>query len=83
MYNFIDAATSQELAAHYGYMPDAAELAAERAHFAADKDHNLVCLYTLALDRGDAAKAAAYLRRIANPQRRLEAEMLGGELMGA
>lgn len=79
----MDVATPQELADHYGYTPAASELAAERAYFAAEKDHNLVCLYSLALDRGDTAAAGAYLRQIESPERRLEAEMLGGELVEA
>lgn len=83
MNNYIDIATPKELEAHYGYLPEATELESEREHFTRDKDHNLVCLYLLFLERGANAKAKAYFSQIENPERQLEAAMLAGECVEA
>lgn len=75
MENFFDIATPAEIEAHFGYMPDAGELAADRAACERDADGNFSMLAVLYYFRGDEAATQRYLDKIRNPDRRLETSM--------
>lgn len=76
MENYYDIATPAELEEHYdGSVPDAKELARQRALCDSDPDYNLSELACLFYGRGDEAAANRCLEHIKNPERRLETSM--------
>lgn len=76
MENYFDIATSAEIEAHFGYMPDAGELAADRSVCERDTDGNFAKLASLYYDRGDEVAARQCLEQIRDPERKLQASML-------
>lgn len=76
MENFFDIATPAEMEAHFGYMPDAGELAADRVACERDADGNFAKLASLYYDRGDEAAAQQCLEQIHDPDRKLQTSML-------
>ncbi len=75
MENYFDIATPAEIEDHYGYMPDAEELARDRLVCERDADGNFSMLAVLYYFRGDEAATQRYLDKIQNPERRLETSM--------
>ncbi len=75
MTNFFDVATPAEIEDHYGYPPDAKELARDRRVCDQDADGNFSMLAVLYHFRGDKAATQRYLDKIRNPERRLETSM--------
>lgn len=75
MENYFDIATSAEIEDHYGYMPDAEELARDHLVCEQDADGNFSMLAVLYYFRGDEAATQRYLDKIQNPDRRLETSM--------
>ncbi len=79
MKNYFDIATPAEIEEAYGYMPDAEELAEERARCEKDPDENCENLAALFFARGDTATADKYLEKIQDPERQLTMSMLLSE----
>lgn len=75
MENYFDIATPAEIEDHYGYMPDAEELARDHLVCEQDADGNFSMLAVLYYFRGDEAATQRYLDKIQNPDRRLETSM--------
>lgn len=80
--NFIDALTPAEMLEHFGETPSAEEIRGARELCAREPDYNFQHLFLLYLDRGETGTAQAYLDRIKDPQRKLDAAMLAWECRG-
>ena len=79
MKNFMDVLGPGEREYHFGFTPSAAQLRAERAHCARDRDYNCQHLFWHYLDHGRPDIAQTYFDMIEDPDRRLDAQMMAHE----